>query len=116
MKKNKKSISFIISPKGFGKSIQFSVSTLFLKISFMIFFCLLIIAIAGTYISYDANFKQAAYQQLKRENKKYQQDLKDLDERMDIIKVQISSLIEKEQDLKGILGPVKSRKKKKNKK
>ena len=45
-----------------------------MNVFIMIIFSLIGIIIGGTYISYDNNFKQAAYKQLQRENKQYEKE------------------------------------------
>ncbi len=111
-------ISFMIFAKSSGKSLVFNITESRLKTIFITFFAAIIILIIGIYLSYNTNLKEAAYKQLKKENKIQEKQLVNLSNQIMIVEDQMTKLIEREEELDGLLGDQRPKKryKKKNKK
>ncbi len=111
-------ISFMVFAKSSGKSLVFNITETRLKTIFISFITAIIILIVGIYLSYNTNLKEAAYKQLKKENKIQEKQLIDLSNQIMIVEDQMTKLIEREEELDVLLGDQrpKRRYKKKNKK
>ena len=116
--RNTNEISFMIFAKSSGKSITFNITETRLKTLFISFLLAIVLLIIGIYLSYNTNLKEAAYRQLKKENKAQEKQLIDISNQMMIVQDQMTKLIEREEELEVLLGDQRPKRysKKKNKK
>ncbi|RAP27393.1 hypothetical protein DID78_06140 [Candidatus Marinamargulisbacteria bacterium SCGC AG-343-D04] len=116
MKKNTNTISFVIFKNNSGKSTSLTLQTRQIKlICAGILLTFLTLGI-GIYLSYNTNIKQVAYSQLKKENRHYQEKIKNITETYEQMSTELSSLIEKEEELELLLGKVHVKRRKKKRK
>ncbi len=107
----------MVFSKSSGKNVKFNITQSRLRTLIISILLSFIILIFGIYISYNTNLKEAAYKQLKRENKMQEQQLINLSNQLMIVEDQMTKLIEREEELDSLLGEQGSKKlKKKNKK
>ena len=106
-------VSFIIFLKNKNKSFNFHFSIFTINIIFLVFLFSTVLLITGIYLTYNKNFNETAFNQLKKDNHAYQKELKILNNKLVIVKSQMNHLIEKEEALESILGKIKIPSKKK---
>ncbi|RAP38723.1 hypothetical protein DID80_02385 [Candidatus Marinamargulisbacteria bacterium SCGC AAA071-K20] len=105
--------SFVIIPPSGSKSYTFRINKTIFK-SILSIFALFIIVISGLfYIGYDNNHTKSEFKKLKIETQEQNEKIKKLDSTLDDLQNHLQNIIEREEELRLLLGDTSTKKKRK---